>query len=125
MACKKTAWQLTPGPSGTPWSEDLFRSKKETGPLLISAFYSGEPNLPPFVEPSQYDGPSISGPSQSSESHEDASTHEPEPGVAPMKSMEDPVGKSPLLFFSCSQLSLTPPSTISNLSCYSPLCNYN
>ncbi|MBW0506012.1 hypothetical protein O181_045727 [Austropuccinia psidii MF-1] len=75
VPCKQTPWKPTPGLSGTQWLEDLIR------------------------EPSQYNEPPIPGPSQSSESqlpsHEDTSTCEPEPEVAPMQSMEDPFGKLP------------------------------
>ncbi|MBW0576710.1 hypothetical protein O181_116425 [Austropuccinia psidii MF-1] len=45
--------------------------------------------LPPFVEPSQRNEPPIAGPSQASESHEDALTREPEPEVAPTRSKEE------------------------------------
>ncbi|MBW0527619.1 hypothetical protein O181_067334 [Austropuccinia psidii MF-1] len=100
IPCEQTLWKLTPGPIGTRWSEDLFR------------------------EPYQCDEPPIPGLSQSSESqvpsHEDASTHEPEPEVAPTQSMEDSFGKFSLSFFSFSQHSLTLPLTISSLSRYPP-----
>ncbi|MBW0539667.1 hypothetical protein O181_079382 [Austropuccinia psidii MF-1] len=43
-------------------------------------------------EPSQHDETPIPGLSQPSEQHEDASTHGPEPEVAPTRSMEEPVG---------------------------------
>ncbi|MBW0468858.1 hypothetical protein O181_008573 [Austropuccinia psidii MF-1] len=70
MPRKKTPQQLTPGPSGTQWSEDLLH------------------------EPSQKNEPPIPGPSQSSKSqvpsHEDASTCEPEPEVAATKTTEEP-----------------------------------
>ncbi|MBW0461084.1 hypothetical protein O181_000799 [Austropuccinia psidii MF-1] len=56
----------TPGPSGTQWLEDLF------------------------CEPLQHHEPPIPGLSQSSESHEDTSTYEPEPEVAMMQSTKDP-----------------------------------
>ncbi|MBW0468121.1 hypothetical protein O181_007836 [Austropuccinia psidii MF-1] len=65
IPCKETLWKPTPGTSGTQWSEDLFH------------------------EPSEYNAPPIPGPSQSSKSqipsHEDASTRQPEPEVAPMQ----------------------------------------
>ncbi|MBW0563184.1 hypothetical protein O181_102899, partial [Austropuccinia psidii MF-1] len=57
---KQTPWQPTPGPSGTRWSEELFR----------------EPPIP--------------APSPSSEPPEDVLTCEPEPEVAPTQSMEEP-----------------------------------
>ncbi|MBW0571428.1 hypothetical protein O181_111143 [Austropuccinia psidii MF-1] len=99
------AKQLAPGPSGTQWLEELF------------------------CKPSQYNEPTIPGPSQSSKpqvpSHEDALTCEPEPMVAPMQSTEDPFGKLPLSSASCSQLSLTPPLTIISLSHYLLLHNHN
>ncbi|MBW0479510.1 hypothetical protein O181_019225 [Austropuccinia psidii MF-1] len=60
MPCKQA-----PGPSGTQWSEDWF------------------------CEPSQHNEPPIPGPIQTSEPHEDALTREPEPEVAPTKSMEE------------------------------------
>ncbi|MBW0512430.1 hypothetical protein O181_052145 [Austropuccinia psidii MF-1] len=70
MPCKQHPRKPTPGPSGTQWSEDLF------------------------CEPSQHDEPPIPGLSQSSKSqlpsHEDASTHEPEPEVALMQFTEEP-----------------------------------
>ncbi|MBW0494300.1 hypothetical protein O181_034015 [Austropuccinia psidii MF-1] len=81
--------------------------------------------LTPVLKPSQHNEPPIPGPSQSSESHEKTLACEPEHEVALMQSMEDPFGKSPLSFFSCSKLSLTPPSTISSSSRYGPLCNYH
>ncbi|MBW0528730.1 hypothetical protein O181_068445 [Austropuccinia psidii MF-1] len=57
-----------------------------------AATHSSELTLPPFVEPSQHHERPISGPSQPSEPHEDALTHEPEPEVAPTQSMEKPFG---------------------------------
>ncbi|MBW0511917.1 hypothetical protein O181_051632 [Austropuccinia psidii MF-1] len=68
VTCKQTPRQLTPGPSGTQWLEDLFR------------------------QPSQPDEPPIPGPSPSSKPHEDILTCEPEPEVAPTQSMEEPFG---------------------------------
>ncbi|MBW0511647.1 hypothetical protein O181_051362 [Austropuccinia psidii MF-1] len=65
--------------------------------------------------PPQYNEPPIPGPSPSSEPHEGLSACEPEPKVAPMQTLEEPFG----LYFSCSQIPLTPPSTISRLSSYS------
>ncbi|MBW0486554.1 hypothetical protein O181_026269 [Austropuccinia psidii MF-1] len=104
------------------WLEDLFCSKQKAITLLIIAFNASELTLPPFVEPSQYNEPPIPGPSQSSKSpvpsYEDIPAHDPEPEVALMQSMEDPFGKLPLSFFSCSQHSLTPPLNISSLSRY-------
>ncbi|MBW0538676.1 hypothetical protein O181_078391 [Austropuccinia psidii MF-1] len=46
--------------------------------------------MPPFVEPSQTNEPPIPGPSPSSKSHVDVLTHEPEPELAPIQSMEEP-----------------------------------
>ncbi|MBW0587385.1 hypothetical protein O181_127100 [Austropuccinia psidii MF-1] len=66
LPCEQTPWQPTPGPSGTQWSEELFR------------------------EPSQTKEPPIPGPSPSSQPLEDNTTCEPEPEVAPMQSMEEP-----------------------------------
>ncbi|MBW0571383.1 hypothetical protein O181_111098, partial [Austropuccinia psidii MF-1] len=57
---KQTPRQPTPGPSGTQWSEELFR----------------EPPIP--------------GPSPSSQPPEDDTTREPEPEVAPTQSTEEP-----------------------------------
>ncbi|MBW0524978.1 hypothetical protein O181_064693 [Austropuccinia psidii MF-1] len=71
-------------------------------------------------KPSHPNEPSIPGPSQSSKPHEDALTHEPEAEVAPTQSMEEPFDKSSLHFFYSSQLFLTPPSTISSSSHYTP-----
>ncbi|MBW0578877.1 hypothetical protein O181_118592, partial [Austropuccinia psidii MF-1] len=98
---KQTPRQPTPGPSGTRWSEELFR------------------------EPSRTKEPPIPGPSPSSQPPEDNTTHEPEPEVAPMQSTEEPFGKSPLLFLHSSQLFLTFSSTISSLAGRSPLHNYH
>ncbi|MBW0490357.1 hypothetical protein O181_030072 [Austropuccinia psidii MF-1] len=92
MPCNQPLWQPAPGPSGTQWSEDLFR------------------------EPSQHDEPPIPGPSQPSEPNEDALTNEPEPEVAPMQSTEEPFGKYPHHFFHSSQIFLTPPLPISSSS---------
>ncbi|MBW0502860.1 hypothetical protein O181_042575 [Austropuccinia psidii MF-1] len=72
LPCEQTPRQLTPGPSGTQWLEDLFR------------------------EPSQTNEPPIPGLSPSSEPHEDIRTHEPEPEVAQTQSIEKPFGKSQL-----------------------------
>ncbi|MBW0566741.1 hypothetical protein O181_106456 [Austropuccinia psidii MF-1] len=63
---KKTPQQPTPGPSGTRWSEELFR------------------------EPSRTKEPPIPGLSPSSQPPEDDTTREPEPKVAPTQSMEEP-----------------------------------
>ncbi|MBW0582427.1 hypothetical protein O181_122142 [Austropuccinia psidii MF-1] len=84
--CKQTPQPLTPGPSGTQWSEDLFHSKQPEF-HLISTFDSSELTVPPFVEPSQTAEPPIPGPSPSSKPHEDVPTCEPEPEVAPTQSM--------------------------------------
>ncbi|MBW0576680.1 hypothetical protein O181_116395, partial [Austropuccinia psidii MF-1] len=66
MPCEQTLRQPTAGLSGTQWSGDLS------------------------CEPSQHNYPPISGPSPSSEPPEDVPTHEPEPEVALMQSMEEP-----------------------------------
>ncbi|MBW0510894.1 hypothetical protein O181_050609 [Austropuccinia psidii MF-1] len=87
---KQTPRQPTPGLSGTQWLEDLFCHKKPKIALLISTFDSSELTLPPFVQPSQPNEPPIPGPSQPSEPHENSLTHEPEPEVALMQSMEEP-----------------------------------
>ncbi|MBW0551425.1 hypothetical protein O181_091140, partial [Austropuccinia psidii MF-1] len=63
---EQTPWQLTPGPSGTRWSEELFR------------------------EPSRTKEPPIPGPSPLSQPPEDDTTREPEPEVAPTQSTEEP-----------------------------------
>ncbi|MBW0503450.1 hypothetical protein O181_043165 [Austropuccinia psidii MF-1] len=114
----QTPRQPTPGPRGTQWSDDLFCGKQKAITFLILTFDSNELTLPPFVEPSQHNEPPSLGPSQCSEpqvpSHEDALTREPEPEEAPMQSMEEPFGKSPLQPF------LTPPLTISSLSLSQP-----
>ncbi|MBW0519170.1 hypothetical protein O181_058885 [Austropuccinia psidii MF-1] len=91
ISCKKTPQQLTPCPSGTQWLEDLLYVKKPPFPFLILTFASSELTLPPFVEPSQHNEPPIPGPIQPSEPHEDALTCGPEPEVAPMQSMEEPL----------------------------------
>ncbi|MBW0498372.1 hypothetical protein O181_038087 [Austropuccinia psidii MF-1] len=67
MPCKQTPQPPTPGPSGTQWLEDLF------------------------YEPSQHNESPIPGSSQPSEPHEDTLTCGPEPEVAPMQSMEEPL----------------------------------
>ncbi|MBW0466767.1 hypothetical protein O181_006482, partial [Austropuccinia psidii MF-1] len=63
---EQTPRQPTPGPSGTRWSEELFR------------------------EPSRTKEPPIPGPSPSSQQPEDDTTREPEPEVAPTQSTEEP-----------------------------------
>ncbi|MBW0589725.1 hypothetical protein O181_129440, partial [Austropuccinia psidii MF-1] len=63
---EQTPRQPTPGPSGTQWSDELFH------------------------EPSQTKEPPIPGPSPSSQPPEDDTTCEPEPEVAPTKSMQEP-----------------------------------
>ncbi|MBW0591186.1 hypothetical protein O181_130901, partial [Austropuccinia psidii MF-1] len=65
LPCEQTQRQPTPGPSGTQWSEELFR------------------------EPSQTKEPPIPGPSPSSQPPEDDTTREPEPEVAPTQSTEE------------------------------------
>ncbi|MBW0483524.1 hypothetical protein O181_023239 [Austropuccinia psidii MF-1] len=85
MPREQTPQQPSPGPSGTQWSEDLFR----------------EPPIPGL-------GPSSQPP-------EHVATHEPEPEVAPTQSMEEPFGKSQPHFFNSSQLFLTPPLPISSI----------
>ncbi|MBW0557234.1 hypothetical protein O181_096949, partial [Austropuccinia psidii MF-1] len=93
--------EQTPRPSGTRWSEELFR------------------------EPSQTKEPPIPGLSPSFQPPEDNTTCEPEPEVAPTQSTEEPFGKSPILFLRSSQISLTFSSTISSLSHHSPLHHYD
>ncbi|MBW0520091.1 hypothetical protein O181_059806 [Austropuccinia psidii MF-1] len=70
MPHKKTWRQATPGPSGTQWSDDLFRKS------------------------SQHNEPPIPGPIQASDSqlpsHENNLTCKPEPEGAPMQSYEEP-----------------------------------
>ncbi|MBW0583398.1 hypothetical protein O181_123113 [Austropuccinia psidii MF-1] len=63
---EQTPRQPTPGPSGTRWSEELFR------------------------EPSRAKEPPIPGLSPSSQSTEDNTTCDPEPEVAPTQSTEEP-----------------------------------
>ncbi|MBW0481661.1 hypothetical protein O181_021376 [Austropuccinia psidii MF-1] len=92
---EQTPWKLTPGPSGTQWSKDLFHSKKPKLNLIFT-FDSSELTLPPFLEPSQPNEPPIPGPSPSSRPHEDVPTCDPEPEVALTQSMEEPFGKSQL-----------------------------
>ncbi|MBW0531183.1 hypothetical protein O181_070898 [Austropuccinia psidii MF-1] len=92
---KQTLRQPIPGPSGTQWLEDLFRSKQPKF-HLISTFGSSELTVPTFVQPSQMDEPPIPGLSPSSEPHEDILTCEPEPEVALTQSMEERFGKSQL-----------------------------
>ncbi|MBW0530873.1 hypothetical protein O181_070588 [Austropuccinia psidii MF-1] len=53
-------------------------------------FDSSELTLPPFVNSSQTDDPTIPGPSPSSKPHEDIWTCEPEPEVALKQSMVEP-----------------------------------
>ncbi|MBW0572808.1 hypothetical protein O181_112523 [Austropuccinia psidii MF-1] len=101
LPCKQTLRQPTPGPSGTQWSEELFR------------------------EPSRTEEPPIPGPSPSSQPPEDVPTREPEPEVAPAQSTEEPFAKTPLLFLHSYQLFLTFSSTISSLSHHSLLNNYH
>ncbi|MBW0471636.1 hypothetical protein O181_011351 [Austropuccinia psidii MF-1] len=103
---EETPWQLTPGPSGTQWLEDLFHSKQQKFPL-ISTFDSSELTLYSFVETSQPNEPPFFGLSPSSEPHEDVPTHEPEPEVTLMQSIEEPFAKSPLNLFYSSKIFLT------------------
>ncbi|MBW0490087.1 hypothetical protein O181_029802 [Austropuccinia psidii MF-1] len=63
MPCEQAPWQLTPGLSGTRWSEDLFHSNQ-----------------------------TLPGLSPSSQPHEDISACEPEPEVDPTQSLEEPLG---------------------------------
>ncbi|MBW0550623.1 hypothetical protein O181_090338 [Austropuccinia psidii MF-1] len=90
LPCEQTPRQPIPVPSGTRWLEELLR------------------------EPSWTKEPPIPAPSPSCEPPEDVPTHEPEPEVAPMQSMEEPFGKSPLLFLHSYQLFLTFSLTISS-----------
>ncbi|MBW0586271.1 hypothetical protein O181_125986, partial [Austropuccinia psidii MF-1] len=59
LPCEQTTRQATPGPSGTQWSEELFRE------------------------------PSIPGLSSSYQPPEDNTTHEPEPEAAPRQSTKE------------------------------------
>ncbi|MBW0494776.1 hypothetical protein O181_034491 [Austropuccinia psidii MF-1] len=67
-------------------------SLRQSSPCLVTHGIQtpNELTLPPFVEPSQTNESPIPGQSPSSEPHEDVPTHDPEPGVAPRKSMEEP-----------------------------------
>ncbi|MBW0537756.1 hypothetical protein O181_077471 [Austropuccinia psidii MF-1] len=66
---EQTPRQPTPGPSGTQWSEELFR------------------------EPSRTEEPPIPGPSPLSQPPEDDTTCEPKPEVAPTQSTEEPFAR--------------------------------
>ncbi|MBW0528757.1 hypothetical protein O181_068472 [Austropuccinia psidii MF-1] len=68
LLCEQTPRQPTPGPSGTQC----------------------ELTLPPFVNSSQTNEPTIPCPSPSSKPHEDIRTCEPEPEVALTQSMVEP-----------------------------------
>ncbi|MBW0541175.1 hypothetical protein O181_080890, partial [Austropuccinia psidii MF-1] len=68
LPCEQTPRQPTPGPSGTRWSEELFR------------------------EPTRTKEPPIPGPSPSSQPPEDNTTCEPKPEVAHTQSTEEPYG---------------------------------
>ncbi|MBW0462274.1 hypothetical protein O181_001989 [Austropuccinia psidii MF-1] len=125
MPREQALQQPNPGPSGTPWSEDLFHRNQPASPFLIVTFASRKLTLTAFVEPSQHNEPPIPGRSQASEPHEDPSTCEPEPEVAPTQSMEEPSGKSPLQLLYSFQLFLTPPSAISRLSRYTHLRSHH
>ncbi|MBW0465858.1 hypothetical protein O181_005573 [Austropuccinia psidii MF-1] len=70
---EKPLRQLTQGPSGTQWSEDLFH------------------------QPSRPNETPIPGPSQPSEPPEDAWTCEPEPGMAPTQSTKEPFATSVII----------------------------
>ncbi|MBW0572627.1 hypothetical protein O181_112342 [Austropuccinia psidii MF-1] len=83
----------------------------------------GQPT--PGPKPSQTKEPPIPGPSLSSQPPEDDTTRQPEPEVAPTQSIEEPFGKSPLLFLHSSQLFLTFSLTISSSSCHSLLHHYH
>ncbi|MBW0490109.1 hypothetical protein O181_029824 [Austropuccinia psidii MF-1] len=71
---------------------------------------------------SQHNEPPIQGSIQASDSqlpyHENGLTCDSEPEVDLTQSMEDPFGKYPFSLFSCYQDLLTPPLTISSLSCH-------
>ncbi|MBW0469907.1 hypothetical protein O181_009622 [Austropuccinia psidii MF-1] len=105
MPCEQDLQKHTPGPSGTQWLEDLFRSNNQAITFLILTFELSEVTLIPFLETSRHNEPPIPGPYQASysqfPSHESNSTCEPEPEVAPTQSMEET--------FACSP---TPPSFI-------------
>ncbi|MBW0510523.1 hypothetical protein O181_050238 [Austropuccinia psidii MF-1] len=116
LPCKQAPWQPTADLSGTQWLDDLFRGNQPRF-HLISTFYSSELTVPPFVEPSQTKKPPIPGPIPYSKPHVHVPTCEPEPDVAPTKSMEEPFGKS--------QLFLTFPSTISSSSHSTPLRHHH
>ncbi|MBW0483099.1 hypothetical protein O181_022814 [Austropuccinia psidii MF-1] len=92
---------------GWQWLEDIkawaYRHHV-LSPMGLKRQKQNPPNTPQQdspvpLEPSQYDEPPIPGPSKASEPHEDPLTHEPEPEVAPTKSMEEPFGKSNFTFF--------------------------
>ncbi|MBW0592939.1 hypothetical protein O181_132654, partial [Austropuccinia psidii MF-1] len=121
LPCEQTRQQPTPGPSGTRWSEELFR-EPEVAPMQSTEepFEPNPPNPPRqdspvpslpreqtprqptpgpsgtrwsedlFREASQHDEPPIPGPSPSSEPPEDIATREPQPEVAPTQSTEEP-----------------------------------
>ncbi|MBW0591542.1 hypothetical protein O181_131257, partial [Austropuccinia psidii MF-1] len=63
---EQTPWQPTPSQSGTQWSEELFGKCSQTKDPLI-------PGLSPSSQP-----------------HEDDTTPEPEPEVAPTQFTEEP-----------------------------------
>ncbi|MBW0560282.1 hypothetical protein O181_099997 [Austropuccinia psidii MF-1] len=123
---EQTPRQPTPGPSGTRWSEKLFRGNQPKFHFIFTfTFESSVLTLTPFLEPSQTKEPPIPGLSPSSQPPEDDMTREPEPEVAPTQSTEEPFGKSQFHFFNSTQLFLTPPSTISISSRHSPLHHYH
>ncbi|MBW0470032.1 hypothetical protein O181_009747 [Austropuccinia psidii MF-1] len=125
MPHKQTLQQLTTGPSGMQWAEDLFQDEQPPCPFLIWTFASSELILPPFVEPSQNNELPIPGPSQTSDSqlpsHENDLTCGPEPEVALRQSLEEPFGQYFSLFFIffCYQIIPIPPSKIFSSSHHS------
>ncbi|MBW0556128.1 hypothetical protein O181_095843 [Austropuccinia psidii MF-1] len=136
MPCKETPWQPTPGLCGTQWSEDLINRRQKAIPFLILTFAVCELTMSPFVESSQHYEPPILSPippipglSQASNSqipsHESDSTHEPEPQVCLMQSMEAPFGKYQLSFFPDINIPSPPASTSSSFSCHSMLYNHH
>ncbi|MBW0490043.1 hypothetical protein O181_029758 [Austropuccinia psidii MF-1] len=89
---RKASRQLDPCPQVLicpPPSNGHFTPQLEGSDYPANEGWQCELTLPPFVEPSQHHEPPIPGPSQPSEPHEDTSTCEPEPEVAPTQSMEE------------------------------------
>ncbi|MBW0573758.1 hypothetical protein O181_113473 [Austropuccinia psidii MF-1] len=70
LPCKQTPRQPTPGPSGTQWSEELFRGKQPKTLPNQRATYSWPKSIP--------------------QPPEDNMTREAEPEVAPTQSTEEP-----------------------------------